>query len=197
MTQETFGGRVARMMREAGVFQADLAGAVGVDRTHITRLLLDGRKVRAYEVFLIADAFGIEVRELIDGLPLPAEVERARAELEHLDNLLLKAERERDAARAELRGARAEASRLRYALAEKKRRPPIGDAESEAAARQLAEARVEALEAELAETRRQLDVLRSEGRDARLDDALLQMYAVLGALMVGSEPHPSRGHHTD
>ncbi len=195
MSQETFGGRVTRMMREAGVFQQDLAGAVGVDRSHITRLLLDGRNVRAYEVFLIADAFGIEVRELIDGLPLPAEVERARGELEHLTNLILKAERERDAARAELRGARAEASRLRFALAEKKRRPAVGEAASEAAARQLAEARAEALEAELAETRRALDEARAALRGRSVDEALTRMYAVLAALMVGSEPHPSRGHH--
>lgn len=61
-----FGGNVRRYRQELGISQEQLAVSAGVDRKTINRVEQGVHSVRLDNVWLIADALEVDVRELFD-----------------------------------------------------------------------------------------------------------------------------------
>lgn len=61
-----FGGNVRRYRQELGISQEQLAVSAGVDRKTINRVEQGVHSVRLDNVWLIADALEVDVRDLFD-----------------------------------------------------------------------------------------------------------------------------------
>lgn len=62
-------GRIRAKMERAGVSQADLAAALGLDKSAISRTLKGERKLTAGELGVVADELGVSVNVLLDRQP--------------------------------------------------------------------------------------------------------------------------------
>lgn len=61
-----FGGNVRRYRQENGLSQEQLANAAGIDRKTINRIEQGVHSVRLDNVWLIADALDVDIRDLFD-----------------------------------------------------------------------------------------------------------------------------------
>lgn len=66
---ETLGQRIAEARGRAGLTQADLAGAVSLDRSALTKIELGSRRVSALELAQIANALNTRIEWFVDEAP--------------------------------------------------------------------------------------------------------------------------------
>lgn len=102
MATQTFGTKLSTLMEEAGLNQTQLADKVGIDRTVISRIVNDKRHPQNHEIGWFAEAFGVPIEELLDGVELPEPIRREIERVQDLARKVLDAEQERDDALAQL-----------------------------------------------------------------------------------------------
>ncbi len=132
MEPQTVGSRVLELLEQRGWSQAQLARRIGIERSHLSRLMRGKRQWKPEQLERVAGAFEVELGELVQGTEaegLPEATEDAHAAVEQLterlageaaENTALKAKlltletetralrKERDAARTELLQAQQE-----------------------------------------------------------------------------------------
>ncbi|MEZ4318139.1 MAG: helix-turn-helix domain-containing protein [Myxococcota bacterium] len=102
MSNVKFGERLTTLMKEREVSQTDLADAVGIDRSVLSRIMNDRRPPQSHEIGWIAQALEVPVEVLLDGVDLPEPARREVERAQELARRVLEAEQARDAALAEL-----------------------------------------------------------------------------------------------
>lgn len=62
------GGCLARLRRESGLTQVELATRLGVPQSYVSKVETGERSLRAYELFDYADALSIDAHSLVSSL---------------------------------------------------------------------------------------------------------------------------------
>ena len=101
-TNVSFGQRVTELMKAADLNQTQLADKVGLDRSVLSRIMNDRRPPQGIEIVWLADALGVTLEQILDGVEVPEPTRKDVERAQDLARRVLKAEQTRDAAVAEL-----------------------------------------------------------------------------------------------
>jgi transcriptional regulator with XRE-family HTH domain len=110
---KSLGARIKALLKARGMSQSALAAKAGVDRAEINRLINDRRQPRLEELGWIAEALRVGIEQLIGDLELPAELRRALGHFGDIARRILRAEGEREEARAQVAALGEELTRER------------------------------------------------------------------------------------
>lgn len=102
MSDITFGTRLASLMKAADLNQTALAERVGIDRSRVSRLVNDKRPPNSDEVVWLAEALGVTVESMLEGISMPEPVLRDIQRAQELGRKVLEANAARDEAVAQL-----------------------------------------------------------------------------------------------
>ena len=100
---DTFATRLSRLMAEKGFNQSTLSDESGIERTCLNRMLKDRRHPDVFQIGVLAKCLDVSPDDLMSGLSLPPEVQRAvDKERERVQQLLAaEAAREEAVSRAD------------------------------------------------------------------------------------------------
>lgn len=107
MSLVTFGARLSTFMEKAGLNQTQIAGKVAIERTILSRVMIDKLPPQSHEIGWLAEALGVTVDDLLDGVELPEPARRDVERAQELARKVLDAEQACDAAVAELEALKA------------------------------------------------------------------------------------------
>lgn len=108
----SLGSRLKSLLKARGMSQSALAARAGIDRAELNRLVNDRRRPRLDEVGWLAEALGLPIEELIGDLDgLPTDLRHDLGRFADLARRVLRAERERDEALAQVAALKAELER--------------------------------------------------------------------------------------
>lgn len=116
----SFGDKLRALLEEKGLTQSAFAKSVGMERSELNRTINGKRQPKPHEIEWFAEALGMSVDELVEGVELPGPLVRSREELQKLVQRVFAAEAEMDKARAE-REAAEQALRLEREAWQKER----------------------------------------------------------------------------
>jgi transcriptional regulator with XRE-family HTH domain len=109
---DTFAARLQRFMDAKGFNQTTLSKKSGIDRSVINRMLKGSRHPRPFEIGVLAQCFEAAPEDLMSGVRLPPQVQRAVDQERERTEQLLAAEAARDEAVARADQLAAEVDRL-------------------------------------------------------------------------------------
>jgi transcriptional regulator with XRE-family HTH domain len=109
---DTFAARLQRFMEVKGLNQTTLSKKSGIDRSTINRMLKGTRHPQPFEIGLLAQCFDAAPEDLMSGVRLPPQVQRAVDKERERTEQLLAAEAARDEAVARAAQLDAEVDRL-------------------------------------------------------------------------------------
>jgi transcriptional regulator with XRE-family HTH domain len=110
----SLGARLKSLLKARGMSQSALAARAGIDRAELNRLVNDRRPPRLDEISWVAEALGVPIEELIGDLEgLPSDLRRPLGLLGELAHRVLRAEREREEALAQVAALKEELARER------------------------------------------------------------------------------------
>lgn len=158
---------MTELMKAAGLTQAELARRTGIDRSDINRLCRGHRLPRAAELGWISQVIGTTPEALVDGVELPEASKRELGAWREAAARMLRAENERDEARALLAAMKEQAAAAQESADREKERLQAEVrrlSEELGRARALAETREQELQSQVEGLKRDLVAVKQQAK---------------------------------